>query len=105
MVESSQSQLKLCSSNVASNYDRRFIFSDLKLLESSNSTYYITNKNYLTYVLFFLKQSVCSWDVNQKKRKKTFKSYDFEKTWKILTLLKEKRPFHLIEDIEKALKE
>nr|QWT29555.1 HEG [Stichopathes sp. SCBUCN-8850] len=105
VMESSQSQLKLCSSNVASSYDRRFIFSDLELLESSNSTYYITNKNYLTYVLFFLKQSVCSWDMNQKRGQKTFKFYDFEKTLKILTLLKEKRPFHLIEDIEKALKE
>lgn len=104
-MENSQSQLKLCSSNVVSSYDRRFISFDSESLESSNSTYYITNKNYLTYVLFFLRQSVCSWDINQKKGEKTFKFYDFEKTLKILTLLKEKRYFHLIEEIEKALKE
>nr|QJS34657.1 homing endonuclease [Stichopathes sp. n. NB-2020] len=101
--ENSQSPLKSWSSNMGSRHDRRFIFSKLESLESPISTYYITNKKYLSCVLFLLKQGASSLNINQKGGINTLKFYDYEKILRALTIYEKKGCLRLIKQMGDAL--
>nr|QJS34591.1 homing endonuclease [Phanopathes sp. NB-2020] len=104
VVGHSQSQLKLGSSNMGFSYDWRFISSNLESLESPLSTYYITNKKYLSCVLFVLKRGAPAPSIYPKGGMETLKCYDYNNILRALTILKKKERPYLIEKIGDALK-